>query len=238
MNKQSKPNLVECKLLKTIAMKNLLLLLAFAITSTIACAQTQGNVYAEKSGKVVYQYEIDGEKTDFTLIFDDFGKKQVMDIITKDNGEAVRVKTVITEESMFMVNYADKQVIIFPVTGDDNSMNLAPGADMGIDVDALVDNATNTGATKIGTETLLGKECMIFEHSDGEYKGKYWIHDNYLVKAEFISEGIHTYMEAKELKIGIAVSASEFEIPTGFAVTDMAKQMQQMQQMMGMPEGE
>lgn len=218
-------------------MKNLLLLV-FVFTTSLLIAQNAGNIYNEKSGKVVYQYEMNGEKTDFTLIFDDFGKRQIMDITSNENGEKTRVRTILTPTQMFMVNYADNMVIILPVTGDDNSMSMAPGADMGIDVDALVDNATNTGATQISSETLLGKACKVYEHKEGDYKGKYWIHKDYLVKAEFISEGVHTYMEAKELKLGVAIPASEFEIPKGFTVTDMAKQMQQMQQMYGIPDGE
>lgn len=225
-------------LLKKMNMKNLLLLAAFIFTSILAFGQAVGNIYNEKSGKVVYQYEIDGEKTDFTLIFDDYGKRQIMDITSNDDGEKTRVKTIITPTQMFMVNYADKMVIILPVTGDDNSMGMGPAIDMGIDVDALVDNATGTGAAQIGSETLLGKACKVYEHKGGDYKGKYWIHNNYLVKAEFISEGVHTYMEAKELKLGIDVPASEFEVPKGFAVTDMAKQMQMMQQMYAQPENE
>lgn len=224
-------------------MKRYSLFFILAMVLNVAFAQNSDNIYKEKSGKIVYQYEIDGDQTVFTLIYDNFGKRQVMDITQKVDGVNERVKTVVTEETTFMVNYSDKQVIKFPANmGDDSSTEMFGGMSQGIDVDDIVSDVTGDATHKKGTENVLGKACDIYEYSEGNYKGKYWIHNGYLFKAEFLdAEGTHTFMEAKEFEVGTAVSGKEFEIPSGFAVTDMSdmmQQMQQMQQMYGVPDNE
>ncbi len=223
-------------------MKRYSLFFILTIAVCIVFAQNTENIYKEKSGKIVYQYEIGEDQTVFTLIYDNFGKRQVMDINQKIEGVNERVKTVITEDIMFMVNYSDKQVIKFPVDMEDGSMEMFGGSNQGIDVDDIVNDVTGDDSRKKGTESVLGKVCDVFVYSEGSFKGKYWIYNGYLFKAEFLDDkGTHTYMEAKEFEIGTTISAKEFEIPEGFAVTDMSEmmqQMQQLQQMYGVPEDE
>lgn len=213
-------------------MKRVVLCIVFVSAILFTKAQ---NKYPEKSGKIVYSYEIGGEKTSFALTFDDFGKKQIMDIENKVDGVVEHVKTIIKEDEILLVNYSDKQVIKMPVTENGSSGGMIDGASQGIDIEAIVSSATGEGSSKKGTETLLGKECIVYEYSATNHKGKYWIHKSFMLKAEFVTEGVHTYMEATEFKLGISVPATDFEAPEGFQVTDMT-QMQQMMQMFGTPE--
>lgn len=213
-------------------MKKLIFFIAIATSCMYSYAQADGKVYTEKSGKITYQYEIGKETTEFTLIFDNYGQRQVMDIKQQVDGATERVKSIITEESMFMVDFSNKQVVIFPVIKDDGSgaIDVNPGANLGIDVKDIVSNATDASSIETGTEIIDGKECKVYKQASGEYKGKYWIYKNHLLKAEFISEGVHTFMEAKEFELNIAIDNEYFEIPTGYTVIDMSKQMQLMGQ--------
>lgn len=211
----------------------------FTLFVSVLCAQNAQ--YTEKSGKIVYTYEVGGEPLDFVMMYDDFGKKQVMDIVTIVDGTKERVKTIITAENMYLVNFTDKQVLKFPISVDKNNPMVA-GQNQGIDVDEIVASVTDGRGSILGEEVVSGKKCKVYEHREGSVKGKFWIYNGFLLKAEFIDQsGVHTYMVAKEFNLGVTIPASEFEIPAGFTVTDMndmMQQMQQLQQLYGVPDQE
>lgn len=215
-------------------------LLVIFVLSTFS--QNSENLYSSKSGKFAYRYEVGETETSYILIFDDYGKKQVFELESNVDGYAQKTRTIITPESMFIVNYEDKQVIKFPVDTDDESMAMY-GADGGMDLSALVSEVTGAESAKSGTGVVLGKTCDIYVYTDpvNGAKGKYWVHNGYLFKAEFIDDGQHAFMEVIDFEIDVAIDNKEFEIPSGFDVNDMTKmmeQMKQMQQMYGMPEDE
>ena len=221
-------------------MKKLTLILALFSFATLLSAQT-GNDYSSKSGKISYRYEFDNTELSYSLVFDEFGKKQAIGMESKDNGVIHKSKTIITQDAMFIINYEDKQGIKFPTDTDNKSMDMYGGENAGFDFSGMVAEVSGDVAGKIGTETILGKQCDIYKYSESDgSKGKYWIYKEYLLKAEFIDEeGQNTYMEATEFEIGIAIDKKEFEVPSNFDVTDMTemmKEMQQMQQMYGIPE--
>lgn len=222
-------------------MKKLTLIVAFISVVFLVSAQTDN--YSSKSGKIVYQYELESDELIYTLVFDDFGKKQAFIISNKEGGVSHNMKTITTPSAMYIVNYEDKQVMKFPSGADGDAMNMYGGDEAGFDFSGMIAEISGDASDKIGTEIILGKSCDVYKYSDSDgSKGKYWVYKEYLLKAEFLdSEGLHTYMEVKELQIGINIDAKEFEVPTDFHVTDMTEvmqKMQQMQQMYGVPEDE
>jgi len=224
-------------------MKKLFILTLALCFGVLTKAQDNKNIYKSKSGKFAYRYEIGESETNYVLIFDDFGKKQVFELSSNVDGYEQKTKTIMTPEYIQIVNYDDKQVIKFPVDTDDESMAMY-GADGGMDLTALVTQVTGAEGAKSGTGEVLGKTCDIYVYTDptSGAKGKYWIYDGYLFKGEFLDdEGQHAYMEVIDFKLNVPVDASEFKAPAGFEVTDMSEmmqQMQQMQQMYGTPDGE
>lgn len=219
-------------------MKTLVPFFAFILISVVALTQNSENLYSSKSGKFAYRYEVGETETSYILIFDDHGKKQVIELESNIDGYAQKSRTIITAESMLIINYEDKQVIKFPVDADDESMAMY-GAESGMDLSALVTEVTGAEAAKSGTGIVLGKTCDIYVYTDPSgAKGKYWVHNGYLFKAEFIDDGQHAFMEVVDFKIDVAIDAKEFEAPADFEVTDMSQmmeQMKQMQQMYGVP---
>lgn len=223
-------------------MKTTTLALALMFIGVSVFSQS-GNAYSSKSGKISYSYEIGDMKTTYTLIFDDFGKKQAYELENNIDGQMQKSKTIITPESICIVNFEDHQVIKFPIDADDKSMEMFGGDNGGFDLLALIADVTENETGKTGTSTVLGKKCDIYQYTDEDgSKGKYWIHKGYLIKAEFIDEsGEHAYMEATDFKIDIAIDNSEFKIPSGYEVTDMTEMMEKMkmmQQMYGVPDEE
>lgn len=221
-------------------MKKIILVLALFSFTSLLFAQASNN-YSSKSGKITYHYDLENNNLIYSLVFDDYGKKQAFEIKTKDNGNVNKTKTITTLDAIYIINYEDHQVIKFPTDTDDNSMQMYGGENAGFDFSGMVAEVSGNAAGKIGTETIMGKKCDVYKYSDSDgSKGKYWIYKEYLLKAEFVDEdGEHAYMEVTEFKIDISIDKSEFEVPSGFDITDMTemmKKMQQMQQMYGMPE--
>lgn len=219
-------------------MKNIAILLSLILSGTLVFGQASAPYYKSKSGKVSYKFEVGGTNVDYTLTFDHHGEKQSFYTKSIVDGNEVTTKTIVTKEFIYVINYEDKQVIKFPIDAEEGSANDDMGG--GIDVAAIVDNVDDYEQLKQGTETLLGKKCDVYILTEAEGgKGKYWIWNNFLLKAEFVdNEGVHTYVEATQFDPDVKVPESEFKIPEGYEVTDMGdmmKQMQQMQEMYGIP---
>ncbi len=221
-------------------MKLTLLLLSLAI-GMVAVAQDAKTFYTSKSGKLVYQFESNGASSEYTLLFDHYGKKQTMEFTTIADGVKERVKTIMTETEMFIVNYSDKTAIKFPITPDDTA---APGLESGggINLSEMTKDVIADPHFKTGTETINGKLCDVYSLTDGVSKGKFWIWNNFLMKADYIDEeGNHGFFELKTIQTDMAIAASEFQPPAGFEITDMTETMQQMkmmQNMYGIPDEE
>ena len=113
----------------------------------------------------------------------------------------------------------------------------------GLDLTELVSDVTGDTQVKTGTEMVAGKSCDVYDYRDPEgNKGKYWIWNGYLLKADFIGDdGERAFMKVKEISLDVSVPASEFTPPSGFVVNDMTKMMEQMnqlKQMYGSPDEE
>lgn len=221
-------------------MKQLIALAVFVVSCFSLIAQE--NIYNSKSGKFAYRYEVGETETSYILFFDDYGKKQVVELEGNVDGYAHKSRTIFTPESMLIVNFEDKQVIKFPIDTDDESMAMY-GADGGMDFSTLVTDVTGAESAKTGTGIVLGKTCDIYVYTDptSGAKGKYWVYNGYLFKAEFIDDGQHAFMEVVDFKIDVEIDAKDFQAPSGFEITDMSQmmeQMKQMQQMYGVPQDE
>jgi len=224
-------------------MKKITSILALIVLSAIIFAQSVKNTYNTKSGKFAYRYELGETESSFILFFDDYGKKQAFELESNVDGYAQKSRTIITPENMYVINYDDRQVIKFPVNASEKEFDENGGNNAGFDLGALVAEVTNDVSGKKGTAVILGKTCDIYEYAaPNGSKGKYWIYNSFLFKAEFIDEsGKHAYMEVVDFKLDVAIDKKEFEIPADFEVTDMATMMEKMKELQekyGVPDEE
>ncbi len=212
----------------------------FVLMGFLFSTKAQNAIYQVKSAKITYRYEVENAVTDYTLIFSDYGKKAAMDFDIKVEGVTEKSRTISTPEFMYLINYNQKQATKIPV-GMINESDVEEDEDQ-LDINQLAAEIKEKGGIKIGSETVTGKQCDIYEFSaQAGQTGKFWIWNGLLMKADFVEEGHHAFIEVVDIKIDIKIEESEFEIPAGFNVTDMSdamKQMQQMQQMYGTPEDE
>lgn len=218
-----------------------ILSLALILASISLYAQNVNTTYNSKSGKLSYKFELGGTNMDYTLLFDQYGKRQAIINKTTIDGLFEETKTIFTNDNLYIINYSEEQVIKMPLNAGENPMGEEANGE--IDLGQIVSDVSEMEHLKKGSETLLGKTCDVYIFTENEGgRGKYWIWNNYLMKAEFMDEsGQHSYMEATEIKLDITLPSDSFDIPDNFTVTDMGammNQMKQMQQMYGVPENE
>ncbi len=189
--------------------------------------------YSEKSGRIAYKIEMGSTQMSYSILYDQYGAQQLLNVNSKEHGIEEKVSTIITSEFIYIVNYDDRLVIKFPSSMGDEAMEQST---VGFSVDQLATEVASYQTAKSGTETLLGHPCDIFTINEAGNKGKYWIWKDYILKAEFMNEaGQHNYMEATQLDLNIQVPAGSFAPPEGYTMHDMS-QMMEMQEMFGMPD--
>jgi hypothetical protein len=179
-----------------------------------------------KSGKV--EYKIDGKtKGTKTLWWDDYGRLQheykktstkMMGITTKEETLNIR-----SSEWMYSINLVDKTGT---KTSVDEAMMLGEML-MGTTNEAELekmgeDIKKDFDAKDVGTETILGHECIIMEI--GKLNGKHWRHKGVTLKMEIIMGGfLGNYLEeATSFDQNISVPASKFEVPAGIKIEEVS----------------
>ena len=190
-------------------------LFIFLIIS-IAISAQDFKPYQFKSGKVVY--ESTGAMTGTsTMIFDDYGMLEakisntVMDIMgikqKHNNKEIMKGKWVYTID--LATNKGTKienpLYAMFPNGVDAKEV----GEEM----------MKKMGGKKIGTETINGKECDIWEIQ--QLMSKIWVWKSIPVKTEVNMMGMNITQIATSIDMDIEVSPDEFKIPENVEIKEM-----------------
>jgi len=190
-------------------------LFIFLIIS-IAISAQDFKPYQFKSRKVVY--ESTGAMTGTsTMIFDDYGMLEakisntVMDIMgikqKHNNKEIMKGKWVYTID--LATNKGTKienpLYAMFPNGVDAKEV----GEEM----------MKNMGGVKIGTETILGKDCDIWEIK--KLMSKVWVWKSIPIKSEINMMGMKITQIATSVEVDINVSPDNFNLPEGVEFKDM-----------------
>ncbi len=77
----------------------------------------------------------------------------------------------------------------------------------------------SAGAEKLGTETIAGKECDVWEIKGANTK--VWLWNWVSLKTEMKMGGMEIRMEAVSVKIGEKIPAEKFAIPEGITITEV-----------------
>lgn len=172
--------------------------------------------YEFKSGKVVYQSSGSMTGTE-TMYFDNYGMLEVKN--TKATLEMMGIKQV-TDTKVIMdgkwIYTIDKN------SGETNKMEnpLYSMFPKGTDLEKIGEEMMiSVGGKKIGTETLLGKECDIWEIK--KLMSKVWVWKSIPIKSEVNMMGMNITQIATSVEVDINVSANEFKIPEGVEVKDV-----------------
>lgn len=194
-------------------MKRIILILLLVC---IAISAQDFKRYQFKSGKVVY--ETSGSMTGTeTMYFDDYGMLELKE--TKATLEMMGIKQV-TDTKVLMngkwIYTIDKN------SGEANKMEnpLYSMFPEGGDLEKVGEEMMiNMGGKKIGSETLLGKECDIWEIK--KLMSKVWVWKSIPIKSVVNMMGMNITQIATSVEVDISVSPDKFKIPEGVEFKDI-----------------
>ncbi len=72
---------------------------------------------------------------------------------------------------------------------------------------------------KVGTETILGKECDMYTMNGSDLKGSFSVWKNITFKLHTVSGGFTTDVIARKFVENAAIPKEKFEVPAGFKLT-------------------
>jgi hypothetical protein len=192
--------------------KLLFLLLAF---SFVLSAQDFKR-YKFKSGKIVYQSTGSMTGTE-TLYFDNYGMEEIK--TTKVVMEMMGIK----QETSTKVIMKDKW--IYSIDNTTNTANKLenPIYSMfpdGVSGDEIGEKMmVKMGGKKIGSETIDGRDCDIWELK--KMMSKIWVWQTIPIKTEINMMGMNITQTATSVETDIPVMPSMFQIPAGIQIQEM-----------------
>ena len=172
--------------------------------------------YQFKSGKVVYKMSGIQTGTE-TLYFDDYGRKEVH--FNKSVIDMMGVK----QKSNTQTIMEGKYIYTIDLEKNTGQKMENPLYEMFSDEDDLQkvgeDIMKKMGGKKVGTETLNGKECEIWEVQ--KMGGKIWVWNSLAIRTVVNMMGMNITQEAESIETDIDVSPDLFKIPKGIEIKDI-----------------
>ena len=172
--------------------------------------------YQFKSGKVVYKMSGIQTGTE-TLYFDDYGRKEVH--FNKSVIDMMGVK----QKSNTQTIMEGKYIYTIDLEKNTGQKMENPLYEMFSDEDDLQkvgeDIMKKMGGKKVGTETLNGKECEIWEVQ--KMGGKIWVWNSIAIRTVVNMMGMNITQEAESIETDIDVSPDLFKIPKGIEIKDI-----------------
>jgi len=195
--------------------KKLFFILMLTSLSSITIGQDFKR-YQFKSGKVVYKMSGIQTGTE-TLYFDDYGRKEVH--FNKSVIDMMGVK----QKSNTQTIMEGKYIYTIDLEKNTGQKMENPLYEMFSDEDDLQkvgeDIMKKMGGKKVGTETLNGKECEIWEVQ--KMGGKIWVWNSLAIRTVVNMMGMNITQEAESIETDIDVSPDLFKIPKGIEIKDI-----------------
>jgi hypothetical protein len=211
-------------------MKNISLSFAIIVLFLIGCGKKgdeaslqapPGSKFGVKAGMSEMTMEMMGMKTTVINFWDDFGAKSLTEVKGEMMGAKMNETTI--EKDGYSIKYDGEKKTGTKVKKDtaipDISFhNMTPA------------QLKERGMTEAGTETILGKECTVYDvdmdrMSGGDstaqpmkVKGKVWVWNGIPMKMEM---GDLMKMETTKLEVMETVPAAKFEVPADITISAM-----------------
>lgn len=179
------------------------------------------NKYTIKSGEILLFSEMQGMRTKITVLFDDYGNKEVTESIgyrIADEGLKLKVhtKSIIVEGALISIDMEE---------GTAKKMSLDSYIDAGgINFNALSDSISQSiGLKKTqDKDTVLGYVCDVWslQHPTLPLLGKYSVWNNILLKSEALTAGIPMETYAVKFEENKIIDNSVFTIPPDISIIE------------------
>ncbi|MDF1546429.1 MAG: hypothetical protein P1P88_01315 [Bacteroidales bacterium] len=170
--------------------------------------------YDIESGYITYKMSMMGMDTKTTMYFKDYGKTEASITEMEMMGQKSTTKMLRKDNIVYSYSLEQKMGTKMKMGAED----IAAEGEMGrLDEKTIVDQM---GGTKMGTEKILGKECVVYEVTIDDAKSKYWIWENMVFKMVASQNQMEVTMEAVDFKETSDFPAGTFDVPTDIKFTD------------------
>jgi hypothetical protein len=210
-------------------MKRLVLLIVFAVLFSTNADALDLKKYKIKSGIIEYKIEGSTKGTEI-LYFDDWGLREA-----KETKTQMRIFGIKTETNTLNINDKDwsYNIDLKEKTGTKSSNDLMKDIIGKISEEEAEQYGEimykELDARKVGNETVLGKNCEVWEIR--KLNSKVWIYEQVPLKMEVDMLGKTTYTATK-FEANASVPSSKFEVPKGIKITELTDQPKNMDELM------
>lgn len=182
----------------------LILILGFLIiTGNSIQAQM---TYPIKTGSIAYTMSMMGTDNLMTMYFSDNGNVQCTETQMEMFGMKIHNRSIVKDKKTFTLDMTQKTYTETDLSAEDfEKMNFFSSDD------ALA----KEGATKVGEEEILGRNCQIYKLTKDGADMKMWIWKGMMLKMETVAQGMTINMVATAITES-APDASIFEVPSDF----------------------
>ena len=187
------------------------IVIAALFITTLVQAQEK---FQFKSAVVKYKISGDYQNGEMEMYIDDYGEKRC--IITKIDMTMGEIKTsshnmmIFTENAVYNINLAEKTGTKTTLTPEQKERLLQMAKQMSLD-------KIESMGKKVGTETILGKPCDVYEISGM----KIWLWKGLNLKSETSMMCKYT-SEAVSVGVNTRISASQFKPPSDVKILEQS----------------
>jgi len=168
--------------------------------------------YELKSGIVVYKTQTMGMDAQQTLSFDDYGKKEVTDMVMEMMGTKIHNVTITRDGYTYTLDMAKKTGTKAPVNTRNN---------INIDFSNLSrEMEKEMNLKKEGTETFLGRVCdkISIDYIKMQLKGSFLVYKGVPLKIDTDMGAMKMRLTAEEFDENPQIPAEKFEIPADIII--------------------
>ena len=171
--------------------------------------------YAIKSGIVEYKTQMMGMDMKQTLTFDDYGKKETIDLEMDMMGVKIHTVTITKDGFMYTLDMEKK-------TG--TKVPSYQGTNQNIDFENLSEEMVkDMNLKKEGTEEYLGKTCekMSIDYTKMKMKGTFLVYKGVALKSDTDMGTMKMKLVGEKFTENPEIPAEKFEVPADVKITDM-----------------
>jgi len=180
---------------------------------TEAVNEASKGKYGIKSGSVVYNTQMMGMDVVQTLMFDDYGKKEISEMKMEMMGTTIHTVIITKDGFIYTLDMVAKTGNKAPVPTVNNA---------NIDFRNLTDEMIkDMNLKKEGHEEFLGINCekMSIDYTKMNMKGTFLVYEGVALKSDTYLGTMNMKLAAESFVENPQIPAEKFEVPAGFTIT-------------------
>jgi len=180
-----------------------------------AAKETPKGKYAIKSGIVEYKTQMMGMDMKQVMSFDDYGKKEVTEIMMDMMGTKIHTVTLTKDDFVYTIDMVKKTATKSPSY---------QGSNQNIDFENLSEQmAKDMKLKKEGTEEFLGKTCekMTIDYEKMKMKGTYLVYKGVPLLVDTDMGTMKMKLVGEKFSENPEIPAEKFEVPADIKIMEV-----------------